>query len=130
MNFANTLMETLGIEAVSLEKDQVIMNMPVDHRTHQLVGFLHGGANVALAETAASIGAFLNVDQENFIVFGMEINANHIKSKPEGIVTATADPIHKGKTTMVWNISITDEYDNLICTSRCTIGIVPKNRKE
>ncbi|WP_040912602.1 hotdog fold thioesterase [Lentibacillus jeotgali] len=123
-------METLGIETVSLEEDQVVMTMPVDKRTHQLVGFLHGGANVALAETAASIGAFLNVDQEKFIVFGMEINANHIKSKRDGSVTATAKPVHKGSTTMVWNISITDEQNNLLCTSRCTIGIVPKDRKE
>ncbi len=130
MDFENTLMETLGIETVSLEEDQVVMTMPVDKRTHQLVGFLHGGANVALAETAASIGAFLNVDQEKFIVFGMEINANHIKSKRDGSVTATAKPVHKGSTTMVWNISITDEQNNLLCTSRCTIGIVPKDRKE
>src|SRR5699024_5981055 len=126
MVFENTLMEALGIETVSLDKDQVVMTMPVDPRTHQPAGFLHGGATVALAESAASMGAFLNVDQETFNVFGIEINANHIKSKREGTVTATAEPIHKGRTTMVWSISITDEHDNLICTSRCTIGIVPK----
>ncbi|HLS09689.1 hotdog fold thioesterase [Lentibacillus sp.] len=126
MVFENTLMEALGIETVSLDKDQVVMTMPVDPRTLQPAGFLHGGATVALAESAASMGAFLNVDQETFNVFGIEINANHIKSKREGTVTATAEPIHKGRTTMVWSISITDEHDNLICTSRCTIGIVPK----
>ncbi|SFA91729.1 uncharacterized domain 1-containing protein [Lentibacillus halodurans] len=126
MNFNNTLMEALGIETVSLDTDQVVMTMPVDRRTHQPAGFLHGGANVALAESAASIGAFLNVDPEKFNIFGIEINANHIKSKREGTVTAKAEPVHKGKTTMVWEISITDEHDNLICISRCTIGIVPK----
>lgn len=126
MEFENTLMETLGIKTVSLDQDQVVMTMPVDHRTRQPAGFLHGGANVALAESAASIGATLNIDQEKFNVFGIEINANHIKSRREGTVTATAEPIHKGRTTMVWHISITDEHENLICMSRCTIGIVPK----
>ncbi|QKY69764.1 hotdog fold thioesterase [Lentibacillus sp. CBA3610] len=126
MDDHNTLMDALGIETVSAEKDQVIMTMPVDKRTHQPAGFLHGGANVALAETAASVGAFLNVDPERFNVFGLEINANHIKSKREGTVTAKAEPLHKGKTTMVWQIRITDENDNLLCISRCTIGIVPK----
>ncbi|WP_188633213.1 hotdog fold thioesterase [Lentibacillus kapialis] len=123
-------METLGIEIVTLEKDHVVMNMPVDHRTHQPAGFLHGGANVALAESVASMGALLNIDQEEFIPFGMEINANHIKSKRSGIVTATAEPVHKGTTTMVWNIRITDEQNDLIGISRCTIGIVPRKRKE
>ncbi|MFD1361430.1 hotdog fold thioesterase [Lentibacillus salinarum] len=126
MDYENTLLEALGIETVSLEQDRVIMTMPVDHRTHQPAGLLHGGANIALAESAASIGAFLNVDAAKYNVFGIEINANHVKSKREGNVTATAEPVHKGKTTMVWQIRITDEHGNLICLSRCTIGIVPK----
>ncbi|SFD93689.1 uncharacterized domain 1-containing protein [Lentibacillus persicus] len=130
MDYNDTLIEALGIETVSLEEDCVIMTMPVDTRTLQPAGFLHGGANVALAETAASMGAFINTDTEQFNVFGLEINANHIKSKREGTVTATAVPLHKGKTTMVWEINITDEQDDLICISRCTIGVVPKNRKE
>lgn len=127
MEYNDTLMEALGIETVSLENDQVVMTMPVDGRTHQPAGFLHGGANVALAETAASVGAILNVDPDKFNVFGLEINANHIKSKRGGTVTAKAESLHKGRTTMVWEIRITDEHDNLICISRCTIGIVPKN---
>ncbi|MFC4558609.1 hotdog fold thioesterase [Virgibacillus kekensis] len=126
MEFNNTLMESLGIEVSSLDKKQVVMTMPVDERTHQPAGYLHGGANVALAETAASIGAYVNVDSEKFNVFGIEINANHVKSKREGTVTAKATPIHHGKTTMVWEIRIADEDDELICISRCTIGIVPK----
>src|SRR5690625_1895737 len=122
----NDLMESLGIETVSLEKDCVVMTMPVDERTHQPAGYLHGGANVLLAETAASIGGFLNVDQEKESVFGMEINANHIKSKREGTVTATATPIHIGRATMVWDIQITDEKEQLICISRCTLGVIKK----
>ncbi len=126
MDLSNTLMESLGIEVSSLDKNMVTMTMPVDHRTHQPAGFLHGGANVALAETAASVGAYMNVNAEEYNVFGIEINANHVKSKREGIVTAKGTPVHIGKTTMVWEINIVDENDDLICISRCTIGVVPK----
>ncbi|MGM8365161.1 hotdog fold thioesterase [Virgibacillus sp. W0181] len=122
----NTLMKALGIEVVALDRDLVEMTMPVDDRTHQPAGYLHGGASVLLAETAASVGAYINVDPELFNVFGMEINANHIKSKKTGLVTAQATPLHIGRTTMVWNISIKDEKDELVCSSRCTIGVVPK----
>lgn len=125
MDYPNTLIGALGIETVTLEKDLVVMTMPVDHRTKQPVGFLHGGASVALAESAASVGASLNVDLESFSVFGIEINANHIKSKRDGIVTAKATPAHIGKTTMVWEVTIVDEDEKLICISRCTIGVVP-----
>lgn len=126
MGLEQTLLGSLGIEIVSLEKDCVEMTMPVDYRTHQPAGFLHGGASVALAETAASVGATLHVDLAEMNVFGIEINANHVKSKRDGIVTAKATPIHIGKSTMVWNINIMDEKDELICVSRCTVGIVPK----
>lgn len=122
----NQLMESLGIEFITLEKEKVVMTMPVDERTHQPAGFLHGGASVLLAETAASIGGFLHVDQDRQAVFGMEINANHLRSKREGMVTATATPIHIGRKTMVWNIDITDETDALICISRCTLGVVDR----
>ncbi|MBO1005880.1 hotdog fold thioesterase [Pseudogracilibacillus auburnensis] len=122
----NTLMNALGIEVIKLDKDQVIMTMPVDERTHQPAGFLHGGASVLLAETAASIGGLLNVDEEKQSVFGIEINANHVKSKREGLVTATATPLHVGRTTMVWDVKITDEQNKLICVSRCTVGVVQK----
>lgn len=122
----NELMKALGIEIVTLDKEKVVMTMPVDGRTHQPAGFLHGGASVLLAETAASFGGFLNVDQEKQAVFGVEINANHLKSKREGTVTATATPYHIGRTTMVWDIQIRDEADLLICISRCTIGVVDR----
>lgn len=118
------LMDTMGIEIVKSEKEEVILSMPVDERTHQPVGFLHGGASVLLAETAASIGGFLNIDPSKQLVFGMEINANHLRSKRDGTVYATAKPFHLGRTSMVWEIQITDEKEKLICVSRCTLGVV------
>ncbi len=111
-----------------LEKEKVVITMPVDGRTHQPARFLHGGASVALAETAASVGSLMNVDPATTNVFGIEINANHIKSKREGVVTATATPIHIGRSTMVWDIRITDEHEALISISRCTVGVVPKKK--
>lgn len=125
MMMKNTLMEALGMEVMKAEPDEVEMRMPVDARTHQPMGFLHGGANVALAESAASIGGFLNIDTNEQQVFGIEINANHIKSAREGWVTATAVPSHIGKTTMVWEIRIVHESGTLLCISRCTLGVVP-----
>lgn len=126
MSYPNTLLESLGIEAVLMTKDKVVMTMPVDERTRQPLGYLHGGASVALAETAASMGALLHVDMSTHNVFGIEINANHVHSLKHGTVTATAIPLHTGRTTMVWEIKIADEQERLICVSRCTIGIVPK----
>ena len=109
MNFKNTLLDTLGMKVIQKEKDLVIIDMPVDERTKQPAGFLHGGASVALAETAASIGALLHVDPKTTNIFGIEINANHIKSVREGMVRAKAKPIHIGKSTMVWEINIHNE---------------------
>jgi 1,4-dihydroxy-2-naphthoyl-CoA hydrolase len=128
LDFSNTLMEALGIEAVELNPDKVILSMPVGPHTHQPFGFLHGGASVALAETAASIGGMLNVDPSQFNVFGIEINANHVKSKRDGVVRGIAKPLHIGRTTMVFEIKIVDEEDNLISISRCTIGVVSKKK--
>ncbi|MYL21162.1 hotdog fold thioesterase [Halobacillus litoralis] len=125
MMMKNTLMDALGMEVIKAEPDCVEMRMPVDARTHQPMGFLHGGANVALAESAASIGGFLNIDTNEQQVFGLEINANHIKSAREGYVTAAAVPAHIGKTTMVWEIRIVHENGTLLCLSRCTLGVVP-----
>ncbi|PMC40643.1 esterase [Bacillus sp. UMB0899] len=123
----NTLMEALGIEMISVSDHEVVATMPVDHRTHQPFGLLHGGASVALAETVASIGAFHLIDQEKEVCVGLEINANHIRAKKSGIVTAYAKPAHRGKTTMVWEVKIVDEENELICLSRCTMAILKKN---
>ena len=123
-----TLVDALGIELVTLEKGKVVATMPVDERTRQPFGILHGGASVALAETVASIGAYELVDKESEAVAGLEINANHIKSKTEGIVTATATVLHQGRTTMVGDIKIVDEDNHLICVSRCTVAVLKIKR--
>ncbi|WP_264740698.1 hotdog fold thioesterase [Cytobacillus firmus] len=126
MELKDTLIETLGMEILSLEKGRVVATMPVDERTRQPFGLLHGGASVALAETVASIGAFELCDKETESVAGLEINANHIRAKKDGIVTAVATVLHQGRTTMVWDIKITDENDKLICTSRCTMAVMKR----
>lgn len=118
-----TLIGTLGIEFIELTKERVVCTMPVDGRTRQPVGLLHGGASVALAETAASIGSILHIDPKTQFAAGLEINANHVRSVREGIVTATATPLHIGRTTLVWDIQITDEQGKRLCVSRCTVAI-------
>lgn len=122
-----TLAATLGMEIVELTKERVVATMPVDDRTRQPFGILHGGASVALAETVASIAATLNVDLDKYHVVGLEINANHIKAKRDGTVTGTATPIHVGRSTQVWHISIVDEEGKTVCISRCTLAVVPKS---
>jgi 1,4-dihydroxy-2-naphthoyl-CoA hydrolase len=129
LNFEKTLLHSLGIEVIKIEKGRVVATMPVDERTRQPFGLLHGGASVALAETVASIGANEMIDKETEAAVGIEINANHIKGKRDGVVTAIAEVIHSGKSTMVWEIKITDEQDQLICLSRCTISILKINSK-
>jgi uncharacterized protein (TIGR00369 family) len=99
--------------------------MPVDERTRQPYGLLHGGASVALAETCASLASIMNVDQKLSGVVGIEINANHIRAKTEGTVRGIATPIHIGRSTHVWRIDIVDEDEKLVCVSRCTVAIVP-----
>ncbi|MGM7722580.1 hotdog fold thioesterase [Metabacillus sp. Hm71] len=121
-------MEALGIEITSVSAEGVVATMPVDHRTHQPFGLLHGGASVALAETVASIGAYSLIDQETEACVGLEINANHIRGKKSGTVTAYAKPAHRGKTTMVWEVKIVDEENELICLSRCTMAILKKKQ--
>ncbi len=124
MDYKNTMLEVLGIENVELTKDKVVMTMPVGPKTHQPLGLLHGGASVALAESAASVGTYLNIDPDTQAAVGIEINANHIRSKKSGTVTAVAVPLHRGRKTMVWDIKITDEEGNLISVSRCTTAII------
>ncbi|MBA2870411.1 uncharacterized protein (TIGR00369 family) [Anoxybacillus calidus] len=124
----NTLLEALGIEFVEISAGKVVATMPVDERTRQPFGVLHGGASVALAETVASIGAYELVDKEKEIVVGLEINANHIRSVRDGKVTATGTVLHRGRTTMVWDIKIADEKERLVSVSRCTIAILQKER--
>jgi 1,4-dihydroxy-2-naphthoyl-CoA hydrolase len=120
---------TIGIELKLLTPEKVIATMPVDDRTRQPFGLLHGGASAALAETVASLGAFLNVDPETQAAVGVELNANHIRGKTEGIVTATATPLHRGRTIHVWEIRIEDEEARLVCASRCTLAIVSRRER-
>lgn len=122
----DTLIDVLGIEYVELFPDRVVLTMPVEPRTMQPARILHGGASVVLAETAATLATAINIDPERFYPVGMEINANHLRRKSDGVVTATATPLHKGRTTMVWDIKITDEDGKLVCISRCTMAILPK----
>ena len=122
----HTLVHTLGIEFTELSKDRVCGTLPVDSRTHQPFGVLHGGASVALAETLASIGSWLNIDEKNFIAVGLEINANHIKSVQSGIVSGIAIPIHRGQSTHLWDIRIQTDQGALVCVSRLTIAIIKK----
>ena len=126
MSIKGTLMEVLGIEIVELGPDKVVATMSVNEATRQPTGILHGGASVALAETVASVGTYNLIDKKNQIAVGLEINANHIRGKRDGIVTAVAIPLHKGRTTMVWDIKITDEDGKLVCVSRCTMAIVDR----
>ena len=118
-----TLVQTLEIEILEATKDRVVAKMPVQPKVSQPFGFLHGGASVALAETVASFGAYLNVAENGENAFGLEINANHIRPKRDGFVIATATPLHRGKSTHVWDIQITDEAGKLVCVSRCTMAI-------
>ena len=122
----NTMSEHLGVEFTELGPDFVSARMPVDQRTRQPYGILHGGASCVLSETLGSIGSALLIDNDKFICVGLEINANHIRSAREGHVTGTARTIHVGNTTHVWDIRIVDDNGKLICVSRLTVAILPK----
>ena len=125
---SETIIGALGIEMVEVTNDRVTATMPVHAATHQPFGLLHGGASVVLAETIASVGTWMQINQEEEIAVGLEINANHIRGKREGIVTGIGTPLHKGRTTMVWDIKIVDEEERLISVSRCTVAIMKKNK--
>jgi len=116
----------LGITFTEITADRISATMPVDERTKQPMGLLHGGANVVLAETLGSIAASLTIDLSKQACVGLEINANHLKGVKSGLVTGTATPIHVGKSTQVWEIKIKNEQDQLCCISRITLAILDK----
>ncbi len=122
----NGMAAAIGIELTVLTADKVVGTMPVDDRTRQPFGILHGGASAALAETVASIGAVMNIDADTQAAVGLELNANHLRPKTDGVVTATATPLHRGRRTHVWDIRIEDEQGRLVCASRCTLAIIDK----
>ena len=121
------LVDRLGIEMLEIGDDTITARMPVDHRTIQpMTKVLHGGASVALAETLGSTGAYLCIDAEKHIVVGLEINANHVRSVRDGWVTGVARPLHRGRSTQLWEIRITDAADKLVCISRLTLAVIEK----
>jgi 1,4-dihydroxy-2-naphthoyl-CoA hydrolase len=122
------LPSTLGIEMLELTNERVVATMPVDDRTRQPFGILHGGSSIALAETVASFGATAVIDRERFVAVGLEINGNHLRPKTDGVVRATGVPVHVGRTTHVWSVEIADERGRLVCVSRCTLAIVPREQ--
>ena len=119
-----TLMAALGIEVTLATPERVEATMPVSGRVHQPFGILHGGASVALAETVASVGGSVSAGEGRQVV-GLEINANHLRAKKDGVVTAVGTPLHQGRTTQLWSIEIRDENGKLICVSRCTLAVIP-----
>lgn len=124
----NTLMETLEIQYTEIGDDFLTATMPVNSRVYQPMGLLHGGATVSLAESVGSMASHIFIDNSKFEIRGIEINANHLKSKKEGIVTATARIIHKGRTTHLWEIRIVDEENKLISICKLTNIILPKKQ--
>ena len=122
----NTLMDTLDIKYTNIGDDYLVATMPVSSKVYQPAGILHGGATVALAESVGSMAAHFFIDNTKFEVRGLEITANHLRSVSNGIVTATARPIHKGNTTHLWEIKVVDELNKLISFCKLTIIVLTK----
>lgn len=123
----NTLVEHLGMRLTEIGPDYLRGTLPVDRRTHQTMGILHGGASAALAETLGSIAGNLCVDTTRFVCVGQEINANHVRPIASGEVTGTARPIHIGRRTQVWQIEIRDPRERLVCISRLTLAVLARD---
>ncbi|MGM0477673.1 MAG: hotdog fold thioesterase [Bacteroidota bacterium] len=125
----DTLMEHLGMECVEVGDDYVVATMPVDHRTHQPMGLLHGGASAALIESIGSMGSTLLLDVEKEVPVGIEINANHVGGMQSGTARAVGKIVHAGKRTHVWQVDVYDDADDaLVCTGRLTVMIVPRKK--
>jgi 1,4-dihydroxy-2-naphthoyl-CoA hydrolase len=122
----NTMSSYLDIRFTEIGDNYLKATMPVDHRTHQPYGLLHGGASAALAETVGSVASWMTINRDKHICVGIEINCNHVRGKKDGIVTATVTPLHIGATTHVWDIKIHDEREKLVCVSRLTVAVLKK----
>ena len=122
----DTMNDFIGIRFTEVGENYIKATMPVDHRTKQAYGLLHGGASATLAETVGSVGSAMVIDPEQFICVGVEINANHLKAVRDGFVTATALPLHLGASSHVWEIKIVDAQENLTCASRLTVYVIRK----
>jgi 1,4-dihydroxy-2-naphthoyl-CoA hydrolase len=125
LTLGETTGQYLGLRVVEVGADFLRATMPVDHRTKQSYGRLHGGASCVLAEEIGSIGGYLCVDPAQFFVVGIEINANHVRPVREGHIVGTARPLHIGQVTQIWEIRIEDERGRLVCISRLTLAVVP-----
>ena len=121
----NSICEVLDITFDAFDDNSINASMVVDHRTHQPFGLLHGGASVVLAETLGSMASYMCIDQKQFYCVGLEVNANHLRGVRSGRVSAVARPVHRGRTTHVWDIRLTDDSGKLTCISRLTIAVVP-----
>ena len=121
-----SIWDVLDITVVTAEKEKVVATMPIGSNQRQQAGYLHGGASLVLAESVASLGTALNIDMDRQMAFGLEINANHLRPRRDGRLTAAGIPVHRGRTTYVWDIRINDENDKLICISRCTVAVVDR----
>lgn len=119
-----TVMGVLGIEVVDAQPDRVELRVPVTHRVHQPHGILHGGVSALLAETAASYGGSLSAPPGHQVV-GIELNASHLRPMRDGVLTAVATPVRRGRSVQVWEVALTDETGRDICRSRCTLAVVP-----
>jgi 1,4-dihydroxy-2-naphthoyl-CoA hydrolase len=127
---AGTMSEHIGIEFTEIGENYLKAKMPVDQRTRQPYGLLHGGASLALAETIGSVASAFVIDHSRFFCVGLEINANHVRGVKEGFVYATAIPLHIGGSTHVWDIQILDEHDKLVCVCRLTMAILQRKDGE
>jgi len=123
---ANSMVDYLGMRITEVGDDFLRGTMPVDHRTKQPFGLLHGGASVALAESLGSLAGTLCIDAKEQMAVGLDINANHVRAVTDGVVTGTARPLHIGRNTQVWEIRIEDEGGKLVCISRLTLAVVPR----
>lgn len=127
---AGTMSDFIGVRFTEIGPNFIKATMPVNERTKQPFGLLHGGASVVLAETLGSVASALVLNMERSICVGLEINANHIRSVQSGLVTGTVTPIHLGSTTHVWDIRIQDENDKLVCVSRLTVAVLTRRSKD
>ncbi len=124
--FAKYMTGYLDIQATEIGNDLLVATMPVNDKTKQPFGILHGGASVVLAESVGSVASNMIIDTDKYMGVGLDINANHVKSASDGLVTATCTPLHLGATTHVWDIKIKNDINQLVCISRLTVAIIPK----
>lgn len=125
MMYENTIHEVLGIRAIELSSEKVVLTMEIGPSVHQPMGLLHGGASAVIAESAASMGAFANCDPSKEYAVGTDLNISHLRARTDGMLTATATPVRKGRTMHVWGIDLVDQDGAMVAVARCTLAIRP-----